>query len=94
MTGKIASASGYEWLVFFCADHTSLSRRAALPSSMRPGAAGHIDGNSRQVDMSDEAGSVDAEYFDDARDELCASQKQTIRKAVGTVPGAGRDSSQ
>ncbi|MGL1590390.1 hypothetical protein ACSTHH_23435, partial [Vibrio parahaemolyticus] len=40
----------------------------------RPEAAKQIDRVSRQVDMSDEAGSIVAEHLDDARDELLASE--------------------
>ena len=40
----------------------------------RPEAARQIDRVSRQVDMSDEAGSVVAEHLDEARDELLASE--------------------
>jgi type IV secretion system protein VirB4 len=40
----------------------------------RPEAAGQIDRVARQVDMSDEAGSIIAEHLDDARDELLASE--------------------
>ncbi|MBS0530797.1 MAG: VirB4 family type IV secretion system protein, partial [Proteobacteria bacterium] len=40
----------------------------------RPVAAKQIDRVSRQVDMSDEAGSIVAEHLDEARDELLASE--------------------
>jgi type IV secretion system protein VirB4 len=40
----------------------------------RPEAARDIDRVSRQVDMSDEAGSIVAEHLDDARDDLLASE--------------------
>lgn len=40
----------------------------------RPVAAKQIDRVSRQVDMSDEAGSIIAEHLDEARDELLASE--------------------
>ncbi|CEG10530.1 Type IV secretion system protein virB4 [Afipia felis] len=40
----------------------------------RPVAAKQIDRVSRQVDMSDEAGSIVAEHLDEARDELMASE--------------------
>ncbi len=40
----------------------------------RPEAAKQIDRVARQVDMSDEAGSVVAEHLDEARDELLASE--------------------
>jgi len=40
----------------------------------RPEAARQIDRVSRQVDMSDEAGSIVAEHLDEARDELLASE--------------------
>ncbi|RTL89295.1 MAG: VirB4 family type IV secretion/conjugal transfer ATPase [Hyphomicrobiales bacterium] len=40
----------------------------------RPVAQSHIDRVARQVDMSDEAGSIVAEHLNDARDELLASE--------------------
>lgn len=40
----------------------------------RPVAQSHIDRVGRQVDMSDEAGSIVAEHLNDARDELLASE--------------------
>ena len=40
----------------------------------RPEAAKQIDRVARQVDMSDEAGSIVADHLDDARDELLASE--------------------
>ncbi|BCH04995.1 type VI secretion protein (plasmid) [Mesorhizobium sp. 131-2-5] len=40
----------------------------------RPEAAKQVDRVARQVDMSDEAGSIVAEHLDDARDELLASE--------------------
>jgi type IV secretion system protein VirB4 len=40
----------------------------------RPVAQSHIDRVARQVDMSDEAGSIIAEHLNDARDELLASE--------------------
>ncbi|WP_330085164.1 hypothetical protein [Methylocystis iwaonis] len=40
----------------------------------RPVAQSHIDRVARQLDMSDEAGSIVAEHLNDARDELLASE--------------------
>ncbi|WP_057853239.1 hypothetical protein [Bradyrhizobium valentinum] len=74
MTGKIVPASANESLAFFDAGRASSSRPRRFAIVDRPDAARHIDWVSRQVDMSDEAGSVVAEHLGDVRNELLASE--------------------
>jgi len=68
----------------------------------RPETAKQIDRVARQVDMSDEAGSIVAEHLDDARDELLASEAiygehhmsvmclgRTVAEVAATVTASG-----
>ncbi|GLK70248.1 VirB4 family type IV secretion system protein [Ancylobacter dichloromethanicus] len=68
----------------------------------RPEAAKQIDRVARQVDMSDEAGSIIAEHLDEARDELLASEAiygehhmsvmclgRTVAEVAATVTAVG-----